>query len=78
MGLLALSSCSRKPPVARPVEPCLIRKKPPELVIDPQAAGDLVTLTITEVLDIAYYITVTEERNLDLERCPYIKERTND
>lgn len=75
MALLALSSCSRKPLVARPVEPCLVRKKPPELVLDPQASGDLVTLTITEVINIAFYITVTEERNLDLERCPYIKER---
>lgn len=78
MALLALSSCSKKPLVARPVEPCLVRKLPPALLFDPQVCGDQACLSIQEMIDIAYYITITEERNLDLARCPYIKDRPDD
>jgi hypothetical protein len=78
LTLLVLPSCSKKQPVARPVEPCLIGAKPPELVLDPQTCGDAVCMSVVEVMAIAYYIVLTEERNLDLARCPYIKEKAND
>ena len=80
MTLTLLPSCSKTPPVVRPVDPCLIGAKPPELVLDPKKceAGDYVCLTVEEVVAISKYIVLTEERNLDLDRCPYVKERLND
>lgn len=76
--LLVLPNCSKAPPVVRPIDPCPIGAKPKPLDINPQACDNLVCLTIDDTAEIALYIVMTEERNKDIARCPYVKEKTND
>lgn len=71
--LLALPSCSTKVPVAQPIEPCIIPKKP-VIKLNASACGNDVCLPVENAVALARFLNATVERNLALARCPYVKE----